>query len=246
MKKGILIISTFVFLLIFANYIYQSDDASSLKLIASISLNVPEPSGLCFDEVSNTLWTVSDENSTVYNIDRNGKVIKSFKVNGIDLEGIGKINDSTLVTILERDREVVIVDTSGKELNRFSINLKGEPNKGLEGVVFDRKSNRFFILNEKKPCLLVETDKEGKFISKTELKFAPDLSGIDISANNKELWITSDEAEKIYLINLSGKIIKEYKINIEQVEGIAVNQKENHLYIISDPLEKLYIFSLPL
>ena len=96
-------------------------------------------------------WIVSDENSKVYLIDSWGKEIKSFKVNGNDLEGITVVDDSTLAVVLERSREVVILDTSGKELKRTSLDLEGELNSGLEGITYDPKEKKFYLLNEKKP-----------------------------------------------------------------------------------------------
>ncbi|MCK7519097.1 MAG: SdiA-regulated domain-containing protein [Ignavibacteriales bacterium] len=100
------------------------------NLTFSIAEKIPvtEPSGLdlTFDEKG--FWIVSDQNSKVYLIDSWGRVVKSFKVDGEDLEGITVIDDSTLAVVLERTREVVILDTSGLELKRRKLNLKGELN----------------------------------------------------------------------------------------------------------------------
>lgn len=82
---------------------------------------------------------MSDQNSKVYLIDSWGREVKSFKVDGEDLEGITVIDERTLAVVLEKTREVVILDTSGLELKRRKLNLKGELNSGLEGITYDPK-----------------------------------------------------------------------------------------------------------
>ncbi len=58
------------------------------------------------------------------------------------------------------------------------LNIKGKPNKGLEGITYNPQNNSFFVVNEKKPGLLLEIDSKGKTINKNELKFASDYSGL--------------------------------------------------------------------
>ena len=132
------------------------DEKKEKTLAFSIAEQIPvtEPSGLdlTFDEKG--FWIVSDQNSKVYLIDSWGREVKSFKVDGESLEGITVIDDSTLAVVLERTREVVVLDTSGLELKRRKINLKGELNSGLEGITYDPTEKKFYILNEKKPHFL--------------------------------------------------------------------------------------------
>ncbi|MBE0570325.1 MAG: SdiA-regulated domain-containing protein, partial [Ignavibacteriaceae bacterium] len=78
----------------------------------------------------------------VYLIDSWGRVVISFKINGEDLEGITVIDDSTLAVVLERTREVVILDTSGLELKRAKLDLEGELNNGLEGISYDPEEKK--------------------------------------------------------------------------------------------------------
>lgn len=247
MKKSIIVLVIVLLITIFICYANNSykNNLEVLTPIRQIDLSVPEPSGLEYDSRENILLTVSDETSRIYKMDLEGNVLKEIKVNGIDLEGITKPNDSTLATILERARTVVFLDTSGVESGRIELNLKGEPNKGLEGITYNPKNSHYYVLNEKKPRLLMEIDSDNNIIKKNKLEFASDFSGIYFDSRTETLWILSDESETIFKCDENGTLIKEYQINIEQAEGIAINYEDSLLYVISDPLEKLFIFKLP-
>lgn len=248
MKKIFIIVLVILFIsvIIICNFRNSANDESQIiSPIDTIDLVVPEPSGLFYDRSNNTLWTVSDENSTVYNIDINGNIIKKIKINGIDLEGISKVNDTTLAVILERDREIILLKENGKELSRFKLNLKGELNKGLEGISYDSSNSLYYLLNEKEPGLLLKLDSAGNMLQSIKLDLASDYSGLNYVAKNDELWIVSDEDETLFKCTTSGKLIKKYKTNIEQIEGIAIDENNSKLFLISDPSEKLFIYNLP-
>jgi len=88
------------------------------------------------------------------------------------------IDSTYLAVILERTREVVIVDTSGKEVKRKQFDLKGRLNEGLEGICFDLSTMEYYFLNEKNPSLLIKTDSSFNEIFRKELKLAKDYSDI--------------------------------------------------------------------
>ena len=225
----------------------KSNTEKSVKTLSfsvAEKIPVPEPSGLdlAFDETG--FWIVSDQNSNVYLIDSWGKVVKSFKVNGEDLEGITVIDDSTIALVLERSREVVILDTSGLELKRAKLDLEGELNNGLEGISYDPDEKKFFVLNEKKPRLLLTLDENLNEIKRDTLNFAKDVSGIFFDAVDKNLWILSDESQRIFKTDLSGNPIEEFKIKITQPEGITLNKARTKLFVVSDKTENLYVFNL--
>jgi uncharacterized protein YjiK len=139
---------------------------------------------------------------------------------------------------------VVILDTSGKELKRTSLDLEGELNSGLEGITYDRKEKKFYLLNEKKPQLLITLDKNLVELKRDTINFSKDVSGIFFDGNDNTLWILSDESQSIYKTDLSGNPIEEFKIKITQPEGITINKTRTKLYIVSDKTENLYVFDL--
>lgn len=226
------------------NKIINEKAIKTLSFSVAEKIPVPEPSGLALSSDEKNFWVVSDENSKVYLIDSWGRVVKSFKVKGADLEGITVIDDSTLAVVLERTREVVILDTSGTEIKRAALELEGELNSGLEGITYDRYEKRFFVLNEKKPLLLLTLDQNLSELKRDTLNFAKDVSGIYYDAVDRTLWILSDESQRVYKTDFSGNMLEEFKIKIIQPEGITLNKARTKLYVVSDKAGSLYVFNL--
>jgi len=223
----------------------ESPIAKNLYLQKVTPIKVPEPSGLALSFDGNYFWSVGDSDSKVYKLDLSGNIVKSFIVNGEDLEGVTVIDSTNLAVILERTREVVVVDTSGKEIKRKKFDLKGKLNEGLEGICIDVIKGDFYFLNEKRPGLLIRTDNNFNEIFRKEIKLAKDYSDIFFSKDDNTLWILSDESKKIIQTDLNGKKIKEYKINVDQPEGLVIDYKNKKIFIVSDKKEELYEFKLP-
>jgi uncharacterized protein YjiK len=222
----------------------EADTVKTLHFSIAKEIPLPEPSGLALSFDERGFWVVSDENSKVYLIDGWGKIIKNFKVDGEDLEGITVIDEERIAVVLERSREVVILDTSGLELKRAKLDLQGEPNSGLEGITYDPDEKKYYLVNEKKPKLLITLDENLKELARDTLDFSKDLSGIYFNPADKVLWILSDESRRIYKTDLSGNPIEEFRINIAQPEGITMNKTRTKLYIVSDKTGNLYVFNL--
>ncbi len=223
----------------------ESPIQENLFLQKVTPINVPEPSGLALSYTGEFFWSVSDNDSKVYKMDLSGNVINSFGINGEDIEGITVIDSIFLAVILERTREVVIVDTTGKELKRKKFDLNGNLNERLEGICFDSKTKNFYFLNEKHPGLLIKTDSCFNEVFRKKIKLAKDYSDIFFSKDDNTLWILSDESKKINQTDLKGNKIKQYWIDVEQPEGIVVDFKNKKVFIVSDKKEELYEFKLP-
>jgi uncharacterized protein YjiK len=175
----------------------------------------------------------------------NGKIINSFVINGEDLEGVSIIDSIHLAVILERTREVVIVDTSGNEIKRRKFEIEGKLNEGLEGICFDVSTKDFYLVNEKRPGLLIRTDSSFNEIFRKKIDFAKDYSDIFFSNDDNTLWILSDESKKIIQTNLYGDRIREYRINVKQPEGLVVDYANKKVFMVSDKKEELYEFNFP-
>ena len=152
------------------------------------------------------------------------------------------IDDSTLAIVLEREREVVVLDTSGNELNRVKLPFEGEANSGLEGITYNPNNGHFYLLNEKKPSLLIEINNKFEVLDVDTLKFAKDVSGIYLDVENNVLWMLSDENQIIVKTDLHGNVIEKVDVNIVQPEGITIDKKGKRLYVVSDNRETLYVF----
>ncbi len=215
-----------------------------LTYVAAYSISVPGSSGLDFTYDKRGFWVASDETSKIYKLNADGNVVKTLKVDGYDLEAVTVVNDSVIAVVLERTRELVMIDTSGKEIRRKKLKLKGERNSGLEGITFNPLTGHFYVLNEKNPSLLIELNDEFEVISIDTLKFSKDVSGIFYDETDNVLWILSDENQLVVITDLNGKPLKKMNISVVQPEGIAVDKKKNRLYIVSDSREALYVYDI--
>ncbi len=215
-----------------------------ITLLRRYDIPVPEPSGLTLASNQNRFWTVSDEDSSLYELDKFGKIIKRIKVNGFDLEGVTIIDEATLAIVLERTREVVVLDTSGTELQRVKINLEGELNSGLEGITYNESTKHFYIVTEKDPAFIIELDGDLNEVRRDTIKFAADVSGIFYDENDNVLWILSDEDKMVVKTDMELNIITKFKISVIQPEGITVNKKGDRMYIVSDREEKLSVYKI--
>jgi len=220
----------------------QESHKIPLSYIGEYAISVPEPSGLDLTYEEDGFWTVSDETSTIYKLDGDGNVVRTLKIEGIDFEGVTVIDEARLAIVLEREREVVIVDTSGTVLNRTKLPFKGKRNKGLEGITYNPQNGHFYILNEKDPCLLIELNEELEVLKVDTLRLSKDVSGIYLDVENNFLWILSDEDQLIIKTDLDGKLIEKMNISIIQPEGITIDKEGNRLYIVSDRNETLSVF----
>jgi uncharacterized protein YjiK len=222
----------------------EEKPGDKISLLRRYDIPVPEPSGLTLTSDQNGFWTVSDEDSTLYELDKYGKIIKRIKVKGFDLEGVTIIDEATLAIVLERTREVVVLDTAGTELQRVKINLEGELNSGLEGITYNENIKHFYIVTEKDPAFIIELDGDLNEVRRDTIKFAADVSGIFYAKNDSILWILSDEDQMVVKTDMELNIITKFKISIIQPEGITINKNGTRLYIISDIEEKLSVYKI--
>jgi len=246
MNKKILII-LFLFLIIFTiiGCLHEKKNKiEKLKIIKEYKLKLPEPSGLDFTYDGSAFWTVSDENNTVYKISLAGKILDKIKIEGNDLEGVSTIDDSRIAVILERDRKIIILNTTGKEIRRAKLPLSGKLNSGIEGITYNPKTHHFFVVNEKDPLLLLELDSNLSILKRKKINFVKDLSGLYFDEQNNNLWLISDKSKTVAICDTSGTLLKRYRVNIPQIEGIAIDRKKNKIYLVSDLKEKLYTLNM--
>jgi len=241
-----LIIALLLVLATFAGCMKEKDEnpGDKITFLGRYDIPVIEPSGLTLTSNQNGFWTVSDEDSSLYELDKYGKIIKRIIVNGFDLEGVTVIDDSTLAIVLERTREVVVLDTTGTELKRVKINLGGELNLGLEGITYNERTKHFYLISEKDPPLLIELDENLNEVRRDTIKFAADVSGIFYDENENLLWILSDEDQMVVKTDIELNIITKFNISVIQPEGITINNKGDRMYIISDKEEKLSVYKI--
>jgi uncharacterized protein YjiK len=220
----------------------QAASAESLTQIAVYPTSIPEPSGLAYNSKNNTLMTVSDHNSTIYEIDTTGNILNTITISGTDLEGITLSQNCDTFYVAEEANQLVTKYLSdGTEISSFSVNVAENTKHSLEGITRDN-NNYLFVINEKNPCMLLEFN-DNKELFRKELTYTTDISDIFYEEKEDCLWIVSDESEKVLKLSKTGTLLAEYSIPFAKGEGISIiNDK---IYIINDSTGNLYVFKKP-
>lgn len=217
----------------------------TIELIESYDLDVTEPSGLCFGPENKTLLTVSDNTNQVYEIDLQGNVVRTYNYKGKDLEGVAYNPDENVIAVVEEaDREVTILNyTSGAKIGTYKIDIPfGAENSGLEGISYNTNNKLYYIVNETNPDLLVIWSPTSGIISKDNLNFAIDYSGICVDASHSLLWIVSDQSERIYQCDYSARVQMQFKLDNLKFEGIAI--LNDMIYLVNDASAEFNIYQI--
>lgn len=224
----------------------------------SFSLDIVDPSGLSLNTRNENLWTVSDitGNNRIFEINRNGEILKTIPFIAEDLEGITQNPmDHTLWVVEERQREIIQMETNGDVIRRISLRDKipeNELNSGLEGITIHTETGNIYTVNTRIPRLFIRLDSDVNLIDVTELNYGaePDARGFDLSGmfydeKDDVIWIVSDEAESVFISDLYGNPLAFFHLGIEDLEGIAVDRNTNMLFLVSDELARLFHVSIP-
>lgn len=214
----------------------------TLRLVASFAIDRAEPSDLAINETGTTLWTVTNDPDSIYQLDLTGRRVKTLKYAGHQLEGIAyDATDQTLWAAEENRREIVHLDLDGNVLATYPLNLTGEANSGLEGICLNAAGG-IFVLNEKNPGLFITLDPAIAITTRDTLTFARDYSGLSYDPASGSFWIVSDQSERLYLWSKATGVTKEYVLPFPKAEGVAFDPATNRIYIVSDIENKLYVY----
>lgn len=214
----------------------------SLEIVTTLSLGVSEPSGLAFNHLDSTLYTVSDGNQILYKIDFNGKILSTTVVNTHDLEGIALSRNCDTIYVVQEARQLVTAfRPDGTELWSFPVKVATSISSSLEGITVDNSGN-LVVINEKEPMMVLKFKNNTEIWRKT-LAYSLDISDIwyDLSLNC--FWIISDESRKVLKLTENFDLIAEYSVNVAKGEGITI--VGDRIYIVSDSEAKMYVFKKP-
>jgi uncharacterized protein YjiK len=218
---------------------------TALQPIAQYYLGekIMEPSGVVYHEQHNSLLVVSDSHPEVYEIDFQGKLIRTIATNGTDLEGIAlSRSGDTIYVAEERSRRIVSYRSTGSMISTFSADVATLPNNGLEGVAV-RNNGNIFVLNEKSPGMLMEFNAHGSEIRRMALSFALDYSDIFYDGSGEHLWFVSDESQKVFKTDMNGVMQSQWTIPFSKGEGITIVR--DTMYIVNDADATMYLFHKP-
>ena len=213
-----------------------------LHQVAVYALAVPEPSGLAYNSKNNSLMTVSDQNSTVYEMDFTGRILKSMVIPSTDMEGIALSANCDTMYIAEETNELIAKYlVSGTKLSSFPASVATVVKHGPEGVTVD-KNNHVFVLNEKLPMMILEYN-QGREVWRREINYTTDCSDLFYEYSTDCFWIISDESQKVIKLTRSGELLGSWSIPFTKGEGLTIVQDK--IYIVNDGENKLYVFDKP-
>lgn len=189
---------------------------------------IRELSGIDYRESSGTLWAISD-NSTLFEIDPDGKILRRLEFKDGDTEGVLEFTTGGKVWVLsERQPALFVVRTSDFTFEG-SIDLERYPhaehkNKQFEGMSLTAGDRRLILANER-PAVIVEMDidpngRPGPILSTVEID-ADSLSAITVSPDGSEICIVSRDVG-LRLVTRAGKPLGPWKkFRAKRIEGMA-------------------------
>jgi uncharacterized protein YjiK len=217
----------------------------NLDFISRVSIDVPEASGLAVFS-DDMFLTVSDSISKIYLVTLAGDVVATLAFSGKNLEGVAYDPGGPVIYVVEENgNEVVTLDTTGMELDRFSVALdNANPRHGLEGITYDPVRDRLYVISEKNPAILFVMTPGGEMIGTHALMFAEDYSSIFYDPHEDLLWILSEDSETLTKTTLEGVPLETYNTSIKRGEGVIVDSKASRVYIITDTESSFFTMGL--
>lgn len=216
------------------------------NLVGTFPVAIKEPSGLTYDPINDSLWTVQDGGGDLFEIDKKGNVLKKVPLKSGDLEGIAyKADTDTFLLAEERRREIVEIDRRGKTLETVKVPIEWHYwnlNYGIEGIAFEPRSKGIFVANEKKPCRIIEMEQDGRIVQVFDVDKVSDISGLHYDATSDRLLVLSHESKSVLELNRMGQFVRSFPIEAAKAEGITKDNK-GYLYILCEATSTLYVYA---
>src|SRR5690606_8161458 len=221
-------------------------------------------SGLTFDERRNHLWAVVNNPEELVALDRDGTFLARYPLRGFsDVEGITYIGDGLLVLAEERSQSLVIVPVpeapgalQRKDYASITLAIGDGDNNGFEGVGYDRRGDRLFVVKEHSPRKLYEIqglkaslngqmnlkviDREGWSEDKGR---ASGRASVHFDERTGHLVLLSEEAKMLMELDGNGNLVSFRSLwrgfaglerSVPQAEGMTFDARGD-LYLVSEP-----------
>jgi len=226
---------------------------SVLNLNAKTIAKIPEASGIAYVQKSNSLFVANDE-GTIYEITKKGKIVRKRFLGKYDLEGItyDKTNDKLLLAV-EGDESILVLNRSSLDFEK-EIKIKRKYKKlkllkkskkaGIEAIAIDENgdiylSNQSRITYNKKlkvnASVVFKIDSQKKKKAKIIEVFNHgyiDIAGLTF--HDGYLYMTSDKKNLLIKYDIkNNKTIKKIKLPKAAQEGICFDDS-NNIYIADD------------
>lgn len=220
-------------------------------------------SGLVYDPDRDRLWSVVNNPPELQLLSTAGELLERYSLSGFsDVEDITYLGDGLLLLVEERSHALVVVPLpqgpgmlQRKDYRALTLALEVGGNAGFEGVSYDRKGDRLFVVKEHSPRRLYEiqglrASLAGDFklavIDRSawiDKVFATDLSAVHFDEKTGHLLLLSDESKLLMELSDRGERVSfrslyrgfaGLKRSVPQAEGLTMDGRGN-LYLVSEP-----------
>ncbi|MGE4404442.1 SdiA-regulated domain-containing protein [Pseudomonas sp.] len=228
-------------------------------------LEEDETSGLSWNPLTGTLFTVTGQNPQLIEFTPAGVVLRRIPLNGFaDPEAVEALGDGRLAIVDERRRLVAVFrlepDVATLDLDdlaSYDLGFAYAGNKGFEGLAWNPHTQRLLLAKERDPQGLFELPFPGEDGAVGALLALPsqpllvrDLSSVTIDPRSGHTLLLSDESRLLVELDLQGKPRSFISLfgglnglvqGIEQAEGVAMDG-EGNIYVVGEP-NRFYVFS---
>lgn len=224
-----------------------------------------ETSGLSFNPLTGTLFTVTGKHPLLVELSLDGEVLRRIELVGFaNPEGVEVMGDGRIAIIDERRRQLttfVLPDAVERldagNLERFDLGFTGAGNKGFEGIAWDGRNQRLLLAKERSPLALFSLPfptADGAAGLMTALPadalFMRDLSSLTVDPRTGHTLVLSDESRLLLELDEQGEPVSFISLigglnglerAIKQAEGVAMDAAGN-IYVVGEP-NLFYVFS---
>ncbi|MGG2398091.1 SdiA-regulated domain-containing protein [Pseudomonas sp. SH1-B] len=230
-------------------------------------LEKDETSGLTYNPVTGTLFTVTGKNPLLVELSRQGEILRRIELKGFaDPEAVEVMDNGLMAIVDERRRQLTTFTLKDDDLTLDATGLPGfdlgfteAGNKGFEGLGWDARSHSVILGKERGPLGLFSLPFPGEDGSVGALQPLAaehlglrDISSLSVDGRTGHLLVLSDESRMLLELDRTGKPVSFLSLNgglnglesgIEQAEGVAMDEDGN-IYIVAEP-NLFYVFSKP-
>jgi len=216
-----------------------------------------EFSDLAYSPATGTLFTVSGKQPLLIELSLAGKVLRSIPMIGAaDLEGVAVLEGGCMAITSERQHRLSIfrLDAATREIGaeqvvqQVDLGHAEDPNKGFEGLAWDKRHQRLLLGKEKYPVMLYGLPADGCRVTGELQELAglgghmTDLAALTVDPRSGHILALSQESHLLveldkgyrprnFIALLRGLHGLEH--TIPQAEGVAIDDAGT-LYMVSE------------
>nr|WP_322940578.1 SdiA-regulated domain-containing protein [Pseudomonas sp. s4] len=228
-------------------------------------LEQDETSGLTYNPVTGTLFTVTGKNPLLVELSREGEVLRRIQLKGFsDPEAVEMMDNGRMAIVDERKRQLTTftlhdgdLELDAADYPGFDLGFADAGNKGFEALAWDARSSSLMLGKERSPMGLFSLPFPGAYGAAGVMQpFGDgnlgmrDISSLTIDARTGHALVLSDESRMLLELDRSGHPVSFLSLTgglngleqgIKQAEGVTMDE-EGNIYIVAEP-NLFYVFS---